>query len=125
MPASKFVIKYSKLTGRVRSYAFHDGKDETDDLLPGVGIGPGEAVVLVDNSERKDLDHYQAIVTQITGLVPKGDRYATVDEKGSVTGFVIADPIGCGDSLPNRVLIAHETATVGWTLDGETLVQPK
>lgn len=113
VPASKFAVIYSQTTGRVRSWHNFNGKDETDDMLSSVCAAQGEAIALFPMEEYGDVFAIQALVNQITGLIPSNDRYAIIDpnqldETGNpiVIGSVFADPDGCGDKIKDMKLIA-------------------
>jgi hypothetical protein len=111
-----FAIVYSKQTGRVRT-VYSPGQSTTD--LKGIQVSQGEALLTFNDNQYTDPFALQDLVTSKTGITPQNDRYAIVDQLGNVIGSVIADT-QCGDSIPNAQLIAHPSATVGWTYSAIT-----
>lgn len=100
-------IVYSQATGRIRSIIYPDH----DADLHSVKLGTGEAMETMDlpQDQVPNVHALQALLNDITNLIPANDLYAVVDANGNVTGAIIADPT-CGDTVPNHQLIAHEQA---------------
>jgi hypothetical protein len=96
-----FVVVFSKETGRIRSIFVPDNDEQIKDLL----YLDGEDSIIFDDKEVPPLEDLQKLVSDKTGLIPKDDRYAVVDDKGEVKAIIIADP-KCGDSIKDHELIA-------------------
>jgi len=105
------VVIYSARTGRLRRYI-------TDAVLTDAQIvrkfpaAAGEAHVMFDTLPDSP-DKLQELLSQHTGLIPRGDRYVLVTSAGNITGSILADP-DAGDSVSRRTLVAHNEADIGW-----------
>lgn len=110
----KFAIIYSKKTGRIRR--FSTVTDGIPEISP---VKDGENMLVFEEDKYGDLYTLQNLINTVTGLTPTDDRYAIIDNKGDVQGSILADPEGCGDSVPDMVLVKHANADKGWIYDKE------
>jgi hypothetical protein len=116
--STKFAVIYSINTGRIR-WEFHPDYDEQ---LDDINLLDGEAVLILDNSEKALLPDLQDKISKKIGKTPTDDRFVVVDKNNNVVSIVIADPNI--DSIPEHQLIPHATANLGWKLDKGTLKEP-
>lgn len=114
MAASKFPVIYSAQTGRIRSW----WKLDDDSELQIVKTLPGELFSVFPMEEYGDLPILQELISRVTGLAPKDDRYAVVDSRGVVIGAIHAD-LACGDKVDGHELIPHNEAGPGWVKDSD------
>lgn len=123
-----FAVIYSVRTGRIRWHTSAGLKDVSH-VQPGAGC----AIQIYPDAQYGDLPTLQAQLSADTGLVPANDTYAIVDSAllaqvltPNVVGSIVADPEGCGDAVPGHTLIAHPTASMGWTYHAltQTFVAP-
>ncbi len=117
-------LVYSATTWRLRSVVI----PENDSQLTGRAVGRGEALQIIssDTYAANPGDQLQVILNGLTGQVPSGDRYISVDSGNNVVSVHIADPAGCGDTAPQpgNSLIAHDTAVHGDLYWNGTAVHP-
>lgn len=112
MASTKFLVVYSKNTGRIRWIMRSD--DDSEHAL--ISLKDGEAMLELENEKYGNHLEVQEHVNRHTGTTPENDRYAIVHPSGEVVGVIFADPL-CGDSIEGHNLIPHETADVGWKHD--------
>lgn len=113
--AKGHVVIYSVRTGRIRRF-ITDGVQDDASLLVNHAPGDGEAAKLGMAIETyASLEALQADLNKLTGLTPVNDRYVAVNADGEIDQIIIADP-ACGDAISGYVLIAHDSARIGWRL---------
>lgn len=109
--AEQVGVIYSRETGRIRSFALAHPNPAS---LPHAKC---EGLLVLDVPSGGGLDRLQQMVSAKTGKTPASDRYAVVDNSGAVTAAILADPVGCKDSIAGHDLIAHPRAAPGWKYD--------
>lgn len=118
-------IVFGEESGIVRRICVSDSVDE---LLRAIGIGQGEAVLIVDPADIADdrlndrfvpdLATCYALVEDRRGKPSESDRTVIIDQKsGEITAVIMADPVI--DRLPGMVLFQHPQADVGWSVDAK------
>jgi hypothetical protein len=109
----QFGIVYSKNTGRIRSIVVPENKNEQQ-ILDLVKLNIGEALIRFDMKDFAEQPILQDKLNEITGLIPKDDRFIVVNPNtNQIESIIIADEKI--DSVSGKKMIKNAEATPEWT----------
>ena len=114
MASTQALIVYATVSQIVRRVVVPDSDGEISN--PQLFCGPGEGAVVVAQQALIDGPSVNSVLANALSVslqaIPTG-RCAVVDGTGTVAAIIMADPLL--DSIPQRTLVATDTAGIGWT----------
>jgi hypothetical protein len=119
----QFGVVYSKNTGRIRSIVVPENKNEQQ-ILDLVKLNIGEALIRFDMKDFAEQPILQDKLNEITGLIPKDDRFIVVNPNtNKIESVIIADEKI--DTILERKMIRHSEADKNWKYNGKEFIKPK